>query len=331
MKRKFMIGLIVFEVIAGILVLLMMPGPRLRYLGVQPKDANGTVYLKYELRNSSLMPIYYQGYGPTLPLYQESYKTGSTWRVQFVSWCGTGAQYQRLGPLASTNVFFAVSRVDTSCVWRLGVPYVRTTWALPHGILGLVFTRPFAGWGIAWSDGMRFGARPSVIRKAETHVGRGIGSQTNDCPQKPASASWPKTYNWWKTFAFKNWRDHPFDSTNAPQIQAVVLVGISGVCREYSPLVVLRRDMSTNDIPELDGREFTFRSNALVEHLCQLPTQSQYPDLCEDAWFAIYCAANHTVRGFRLFLRPSAADFTSELGVAAAISNEVTRIQADTP
>ena len=49
---------------------------RLSYIARQPKNANGTIYLKYELRNLSSWPIYYYGYGPVYPLYRASYRSG---------------------------------------------------------------------------------------------------------------------------------------------------------------------------------------------------------------------------------------------------------------
>jgi hypothetical protein len=160
MKRSLFRCAIGCAAVVAILFLLMIPGPRLQYVATQPKDSNGTTHLEYELSNRSSWPIYYYGYGPTLPLYRVSYRTGLEWKTRPTGWCGTGAQYNRLGPWKSVNVLVNTDNVGTSRVFRVGVPFLRTTW-LPYGLL--YRTTKSDPSGCVWSDGLKIeGQNPSA-------------------------------------------------------------------------------------------------------------------------------------------------------------------------
>ena len=132
MKRNITRILVGVLIVVAALFGLMLPGPRLLYISVQPKDRYGNVSLKYELQNRSEWPIYYQGYGPEMPLYRLSYRSGNEWIQHPIMWCGTGAHFNRLGPWEKTFIYVHAGSVDTSRIFRVGIPYYRTTWMFPY-------------------------------------------------------------------------------------------------------------------------------------------------------------------------------------------------------
>lgn len=62
------------------------------------------------LRNGTVSPIYYSGYGPLGPHYTTARKTWHGWSDDGIVWCGTGASWQELG--AGDTIEFAVEMPD---------------------------------------------------------------------------------------------------------------------------------------------------------------------------------------------------------------------------
>ena len=140
MSRKITRIIIGAAILVAVLFALTLPGPRLTYASTQPKDRYGPVMLKYELQNRSLWPIYYDGYSPAMPLYRVSYRSGDMWQERPAGgFCGTGVRPRRLEPWKTVLINVNAGSVDTSRVFRVGVPYYRSTWRLPHYLVECMF------------------------------------------------------------------------------------------------------------------------------------------------------------------------------------------------
>ena len=127
------------------------PRPRLSYIGRSVPKGSGIIPVEYELRNRSLLPIYYEGYSPDWPLYRISYRTNETWNTPSGGWlCGTGVEARRLAPGKSVTITVDVRNIDTARVFRVGVPYYRLTWRLPHYWAWRIFKKDLDP--VVWSE-----------------------------------------------------------------------------------------------------------------------------------------------------------------------------------